>query len=77
MQGKFPLYDQRNLGGTMKKPTCTLRCLKCNKEFQSKDKTRNRLCPFCNQDNQELSLQEEISTASPKVKHASTLPQDR
>ena len=37
----------------------TLNCLKCNKPFPSDDKTRNRVCPRCNENNPGLSRVEQ------------------
>lgn len=37
------------------------RCLKCGKEFQSRDKRRLRICPGCSKINESLS-HESVST---------------
>ena len=39
-----------------KKPPDLVRCLKCQKEFPSKDRKVNRICPGCSKENDNLSI---------------------
>lgn len=40
--------------------TVTLKCLRCNKPFESVDRKRNRICKECNIENKHTNVMQQI-----------------